>query len=116
MVINILLSNSSDPPEGWYNTNQPHLQGFSCILPQILENILFLHAFTGYDAVSATNGHGKLSFLKTFEKNPDLAFHAAQFKREGQTYDSIVANGVQLLLALYNATLEYHQPKNEPLK
>ena len=55
-------------------------------IPSILEIILFLHAFTGCDTVSATFHQGKTKFLKTFKNNPDLSMHAKKFKEVGLTY------------------------------
>ena len=58
-------------------------------IPSILENILFLHAFTGCDTVSAISNQGKPKFLKTFLNSPDLAMHAKKFKEIGLTVDKI---------------------------
>ncbi|KAJ8926145.1 hypothetical protein NQ314_021513, partial [Rhamnusium bicolor] len=73
-------------------------------LPSVLENILFLHAFTGCDTVSATFYQGKVKFFKTFQINPDLAIHARKFKED------VIEDGCQLLLAMYNGPMSFRKP------
>ena len=79
-------------------------------IPSILENILFLHAFTGCDTVSATSNQGKTKFLKTFKNSPDLAIHANKFKEIGLTIDEIFQHGSQLILAMYGAAITFRKP------
>ena len=81
-----------------------------CHLPSVWENILFLHAFTGCDTVSATFYQGKIKFFNIFQNNPDLAMHAQKFKEVGLSIEHIVEHGCQLLLAMYNAPLTFRKP------
>ena len=43
------------------------------LLPKVVvvDNLLFFHAWSGCDAVSATYSHGKTKLLKVFECNPE---------------------------------------------
>lgn len=77
--------------------------------PTVKENILFLHAFTGCDTVSATLGKGKISYLKIFEKNKDLEKHAKMFYTPGLNIEELFEHGVQLLLAMYNAPVVFRK-------
>lgn len=79
-------------------------------IPSVLENILFLHAFTGCNTVSATFFQGKIKFFKTFQNNPDLAQEARHFKEVCQSLEKIIEHGSQLLLAMYDASVNFRKP------
>ncbi|GBN26308.1 hypothetical protein AVEN_187190-1 [Araneus ventricosus] len=38
----------------------------------IADNILFIHAMSGYDTTSAVFNYGKMKFVQTLKNNPDL--------------------------------------------
>ncbi|KAG5880066.1 hypothetical protein JTB14_034697 [Gonioctena quinquepunctata] len=79
----------------------------------IEEHIMFLHAMSGCDTTSAPYKPGKLKFVKTLTKNPNLADVVGVFKNPEVTPESIAAAGERFLVNVYGYTVnqpsEVHQ-------
>lgn len=67
----------------------------------IANNLLFLHAFSGCDTTSAPYSMGKMKFITTFEKNPELASGIALFLKEKVDLTLLSAVGERFFIALY---------------
>ncbi|KAJ8880431.1 hypothetical protein PR048_016900 [Dryococelus australis] len=66
----------------------------------VAENIIFLHAMTSYDTMSALFMQGKMKFLKTLVKNPHVA-DVKVFKHSNATQEMVAATGKCFLVSLY---------------
>lgn len=89
------------PPRGKVPQKVFSSRSLDELAEDVKDNILFLHAASGCDTVSATKGFGKLALFKVFEKNPDLYAHAEKFKESEISVEDFVDNGIQIYLAMY---------------
>ncbi|GBM38240.1 hypothetical protein AVEN_47337-1 [Araneus ventricosus] len=71
--------------------------------PKCQAHILFLHAITGCDTMSAFFKRGKTKVFKLFEKCHDLINCSEVFTNIGSSPDIILTNGTRFLLAMYGA-------------
>ena len=69
----------------------------------VADNILFLHAFSSCDTMSAIFGQGRNKFLKVFQNSEDLHHVVKVFQDESADSDTIAAAGEQFLTTLYGA-------------
>ena len=63
--------------------------------------MLFLHAFSGCDTISAAYNMGKLKFIKIMEKHPELAGGTALFLSEKVDSSLLTLVGARFFIALY---------------
>lgn len=69
----------------------------------VVDNVLFLHAFSGCDTTSAIFGQGKIKFFNVLQKSEELHRTVQVFKEVGVDSDTIAAAGEQFLATLYRA-------------
>ncbi|XP_031335335.1 uncharacterized protein LOC116165167 isoform X2 [Photinus pyralis] len=67
----------------------------------LAEHILFIHAVSGCDSTSALFKQGKVKFIKTLTKYPDLSVYIRQFRSPRATSEEISEAGEKFLVALY---------------
>lgn len=84
----------------------------SIIDKSIADNILFLHAMSGCDTTSAMYNQGKVKFIRTLNKNPDLGRTIKVFADPAADVEAIVTAGEQFLLALYGSGKQYTSLNN----
>ncbi|GBL66802.1 hypothetical protein AVEN_251691-1, partial [Araneus ventricosus] len=63
--------------------------------------LLFIHAISGYDITSALFGHGENKFNSLFLKHEELLNRAATFLNPQATTEQVTASGENVLVALY---------------
>ena len=73
------------------------------LLPKVVvDNLLFIHARSGCDTVSATYSHSKTKLLKVFECNPEpIAEICDIFNHLLSTQEEVAHTGIKLFLHLY---------------
>ena len=87
-------------------------------IPTVLRNILFLHAWRGFDTTSATFGHGKASILKKFTSSEKFQ-NLKVLYLHGANHIQISHAVIQIFSILYSgevaddlAKLRYNQYMN----
>lgn len=72
----------------------------------VLENILFIRAFSGCDTTSSFYNIGKSKFISTLEKNPNLRSSVELFKQKKVDPEMLACAGKLFLIALYGGHKE----------
>ena len=72
------------------------------LLPKfVVDNLLFIHAWSECDIVSAAYSHGKTKLLKVFERNPEpIAESCDTFNHPLSTQEEVARAGIELFLYL----------------
>ena len=77
-------------------------QAQSKLQPDILTNILFIHAFTGCDTTSGIKGIGKSSLMKKInQKNKELLEYVSVFNDMNASKEQVTGAGEIIFLHLY---------------
>src|SRR5688572_11493360 len=68
-----------------------------------LKDILFLHAFTGCDTISAAFRKSKVGFIRLYQKHPDIRKAAEFFSSPFSSQAGVGEAGHKCILRLYGA-------------
>ena len=82
--------------DNWYNISMIQDKiGF------LNENLLFIHAMTGFHTTSTIHKHGKKKALNVLKKNPELAKDMLVFNKIHKSTDQVALAGEKFILVLY---------------
>lgn len=73
----------------------------SAVEKSVANHMLFLHAMSGCDSTSALFNQGKVKFLKTLSKNPDLESYITKFTDPSAHPEEITVAGEKFLIVFY---------------